>query len=432
MDCIKKILILIVILLMSGCKGSSGGGNSNLPIANAGQNQTISVGSSVTLDGSKSYDPNGYPLTYWWKIEQKPVGSNATLLSTNPSQPTFLIDQIGKYGINLTVSSQGGVSASSTVSVTGIASSATWHHLTGIPSDRQIYSIAIDPVNTNTLYAGSGFSDGIYKITDGGSTWVTTSTGLYLTSSTDIVTILEVDPKNPSTVYAGVVGTDSALYKSTNSGQSWQVIEDIPVSILTIDPKNSSILYQAIGSRFSQSLSQSTNGGLTWTALSTMTGTSQILSIVVDPSYQIVYVLVFSEGIYKSTDGGSTWQLYASNPVSSFLNIAIDPNNTQTLYGTPMNGSLYAGKSVDGGITWTNTALLSGNIYVNPVDSNIVYSVGALGVVMSLDGGNTTTTIGPTNLPQYILVSQYPLGFAIDTSNYNTLYLAADGVYKYY
>ena len=429
MDCIKKFLILIVILLMSGCKGSSGGGNSNLPIANAGQNQTISVGRSATLDGSKSYDPNGYALTYWWKIEQKPVGSNATLSLTNPSQPTFLIDQIGKYGINLTVSSQGGVSASSTVSVTGIASSATWHHLTGIPSDRQIYCLAIDPVNTNTLYAGSGFSDGIYKTTDGGSTWVTTSTGLYLTSSTDIVTILEVDPKNPSTVYAGVVGTDSALYKSTNSGQSWQVIEDIPVSILTIDPQNSSILYQAIGSRFSQSLSQSTNGGLTWTALSTMTGTSQILSIVVDPSYQIVYVLVFNEGIYKSTDGGSTWQLYASNPVPSFLNIAIDPNNTQVLYGD--TGSSIS-KSTNSGITWTATGLSFGVLYVNPVDSNIVYSVGGLGVEISLDGGNTMTTIGPYNLPQYILVSQHPLGFAIDTSNYNTLYFAADGVYKYY
>ncbi|MCL5878864.1 MAG: PKD domain-containing protein, partial [Deltaproteobacteria bacterium] len=192
MSYLKKSLILIVILLMSGCKGSNGGGNSNSPVANAGQNQTASVGNSVTLNGSKSYDPNGYALTYWWTIKQKPVGSNATLSLTNPSQPTFLVDLIGKYGISLTVSSQGGVSASSTVSVTGIASSATWHHLTGIPSDRQIYCLAIDPVNTNTLYAGSGFSDGIYKTTDGGSTWVTTSTGLYLTSSTDIVTILEV------------------------------------------------------------------------------------------------------------------------------------------------------------------------------------------------------------------------------------------------
>ncbi len=168
MSYLKRSLILILILLMSGCKGSSGGGGSNFPVANAGQNQTVSVGNSVTLDGSKSYDPQGYALTYWWKIEQKPVGSNAVLSSTNPSQPTFLVDQIGKYGISLTVSSQGGVSTSSTVIVTGIASSATWHHLTSIPSDRQIYSLAIDPVNTNTLYAGSGFSDGIYKTTDKG------------------------------------------------------------------------------------------------------------------------------------------------------------------------------------------------------------------------------------------------------------------------
>ena len=415
MTYLKKILILVVILLMSGCKGNSGGGNSNSPVANAGQNQTVSVGSSATLDGSKSYDPNGYPLTYWWTIKQKPIGSNATLSVTNPSQPTFLVDQVGKYGISLTVSSQGGVSASSTVSVTGIASSATWHHLTSIPSDRQIYSIAIDPVNTNTLYAGSGFSDGIYKTTDGGNTWITTSTGLYLTSSTDIVTILEVDPNNTSTVYAAVVGGDSALYKSTNAGQSWQVIEDIPVSMLTIDPQNSTILYQAIGS----SLSQSTNSGLTWTALSTMTGTDTIDSIIVDPSnHQIVYVLVLNEGIYKSIDGGGTWQLYGNNPISSFIDLAIDPNNTQVLYSSSTSSAVL--KSTDSGVTWTDTSLPAGSLYVNPVDSNIVYSVGLLGVVMSLDGGITQDPIGPSLTSSSTIMRGYPFGFSIDTSNYNT------------
>ena len=428
MSYLKKLLILIVILLMSGCKGSSGVGGSNLPVANAGQNQTISVGNSVTLDGNKSYDPNGYPLTYWWKIEQRPIGSNATLSVTNLSQPTFLVDQIGKYGISLTVSSQSGVSASSTVSVTGIASSAAWHHLTSIPSDRQIYSIAIDPVNTNTLYAGSGFSDGIYKTTDGGSTWVTTSTGLYLTSSTDLVTILEVDPNNTSTIYAAVVGGNSALYKSTNAGISWQVIEDSPVSILTIDPQNSSILYQAIGS----SLSQSTNGGLTWTALSTMTGTDIIDSIIVDPSnHQTLYVLVSNEGIYKSTDGGITWQLYSSSPISSFIDLVIDPNNTKVLYSSSTSSA--ALKSTDSGVTWTDMSLPAASLYVNPVDTNIVYSVGLpYGVVMSLDGGITPDPIGPSLTSPSTIMRGFPLGFAIDTSNYNTLYLAADGAYKYY
>ncbi|MGC8684812.1 MAG: WD40/YVTN/BNR-like repeat-containing protein, partial [bacterium] len=162
--------------------------------------------------------------------------------------------------------------------------------------------------------------------------------------------------------------------------------------------------------------------------------TSQILSIVVDPSnHKIIYVLVIDEGIYKSTDGGSTWQLYASNPDPSFFDIAIDPNNTQVLYGaTGTNAGLIVSKSTDSGITWKDTALPAGYIYVNPVDSNIVYSVGLIGVVMSLDGGMTIKPIGPT-IPSNILVTRnYPLGFAIDTSNYNILYLAADGVYKYY
>lgn len=142
-------------------------------------------------------------------------------------------------------------------------------------------------------------------------------------------------------------------------------------------------------------------------------------------------MLVFKEGIYKSTNGGATWQVYTNNSISSFLDLAIDPNNAQILYGTPVNSGSFAGKSSDGGVSWTTTELPTGSLYVNPVDSNIVYSVGLLGVEISLDGGNTVNGIGPS-LPSNTAMRGFPLGFAIDTSNYNTLYLAADGVYKYY
>src|SRR5688572_17904996 len=54
--------------------------NGNLPpVANAGSDQTVTTGQLVTLNGSRSTDPNGDPLTYSWCVKGRPVGSNATL-----------------------------------------------------------------------------------------------------------------------------------------------------------------------------------------------------------------------------------------------------------------------------------------------------------------------------------------------------------------
>jgi hypothetical protein len=52
------------------------------PVANAGANQSVTLGSTVQLDGSGSTDPNGLALTYQWSLISKPSGSNATLNNT--------------------------------------------------------------------------------------------------------------------------------------------------------------------------------------------------------------------------------------------------------------------------------------------------------------------------------------------------------------
>ena len=86
------------------------------PVANAGPNQTVKVGSVVTLDGSGSTNPSGVgTLTYSWAFTSRPSGSTAVLTNPTSVMPTFIVDVGGTYVIGLTVSNG---QASSTASVT--------------------------------------------------------------------------------------------------------------------------------------------------------------------------------------------------------------------------------------------------------------------------------------------------------------------------
>ena len=73
------------------------------PVSNPGPNQTISVASTVQLDGSHSTDVDGDTLTYRWAILSAPSGSSAVLSSTTAVQPTFVADRVGTYVIQLIV-----------------------------------------------------------------------------------------------------------------------------------------------------------------------------------------------------------------------------------------------------------------------------------------------------------------------------------------
>jgi hypothetical protein len=74
------------------------------PLANAGSNQTVSVGSSVTVSAVASVAYNGYPLTYAWAILSAPPSSSAVLSDNTAATPSFTADKAGTYVVQLIVS----------------------------------------------------------------------------------------------------------------------------------------------------------------------------------------------------------------------------------------------------------------------------------------------------------------------------------------
>ena len=73
------------------------------PVANAGPDQAVNVGQTVTLNGSGSTDPNLDPLTYAWSFVSRPAGSVAALSNVAAVQPTFVVDVAGNYTVQLIV-----------------------------------------------------------------------------------------------------------------------------------------------------------------------------------------------------------------------------------------------------------------------------------------------------------------------------------------
>lgn len=143
---------------------NSNGNNSNtIPNANAGENQTVTAGSQVILDGSASSDEEGDALTYAWTIRSAPDGSNATLNNSDSVSPTFTADLEGNYIVSLIVNDGTDDSAADRVRISAESGAVNAAPVANAGADQTV------DVGTRVELDGSGSFD-----TDGDSltyTW---------------------------------------------------------------------------------------------------------------------------------------------------------------------------------------------------------------------------------------------------------------------
>jgi photosystem II stability/assembly factor-like uncharacterized protein len=309
--------------------------------------------------------------------------------------------------------------------------------ITGGPEGGSIRSLAIDPTNPATVYAGTE-RRGVFKTINSGASWSQVNTGLTDLSVYELV----IDSSNSNTLYAN---TSSGIMKSTNGGASWNPsnngLSSSSLRPLVIDPSHPNILY--VGT-FSSSIFKSVDGGASWVSSGEGLGYPIVHALAIAPgNSKILYAGTgsngrFSGGVFKSTDGGSSWHAVGKDHRTVHA-LAIDPSNPNTVYGSTFDGLI---KSTDGGDTWneSNHGLPTGiysdppiALVIDPSNPNTIYAgflssrdfpFGGAGLFKSRDGGATWQPISDG-------LSGDVMTVAIDRSSSSTIYAGSNrGVFK--
>jgi hypothetical protein len=119
---------------------------------------------------------------------------------------------------------------------------ATWYHV----DTTEVFSVTVDPTDSNIVYAGAASDVGVLKSIDGGSSFSPKNKGMAGAFSSRTGSI-QIDPKNPKVLYVGTDGT--GVFKSNDGAESWfrinSGLDDLGVFGLAMAPGAHNILYAA-------------------------------------------------------------------------------------------------------------------------------------------------------------------------------------------
>ncbi len=249
-----------------------------------------------------------------------------------------------------------------------------------------IGAVAVAPSDSDVVWVGTGeandrnsseWGDGVYRSTDGGSTW----TNVGLKESRTIARVV-VHPAKPEVAYVAAMGHlwkdggERGLYKTTDAGKTWKLVLKAPspndartgCGDIVLDPSNPEIVYAALYARQRTAWSfaygpiatngqdvggifKSSDGGATWKKCAGgLPGLTGRIGLAVSPAKpKLVMAIVQSDeggaadiraihsrrgGVFRSEDGGEKWtRMSDMNPRPFYFSqIRIDPANDQRVY----------------------------------------------------------------------------------------------------
>lgn len=300
---------------------------------------------------------------------------------------------------------------------------ATWNPVFDAQPFLAIGAITIDPQNSNRIWVGTGdknisgycyTGNGIYLSEDGGVTWTHKGLGQQY-----IIADIAVDPGDSNTLYAAAMGNpfqrdeNRGLYKSTDGGITWQQIlytsDDSGVIDLAMSHEDPQTLYAATYNRIRTNseivaegeeagIWKTTDGGVSWAALSNGLPSgvlgrigicmypgddNRLYAVVVDTTYNV-------EGVYKTTNGGENWSALPTESLPAsvyssfgwyFGEVFVNPENPDQVYITGVDSY-----TMTDGSTWQPITPPWWE-YIVHADSHDMAFIDGSNIVLCTDGG---------------------------------------------
>ena len=216
----------------------------------------------------------------------------------------------------------------------------TWQKVLFKNDDLGAIDLAFDPTDSRTVYAtlwnvrrppwfiyapANGPGAGIFKSTDGGTTWNEISQGIPLEGRGHIG--IAVAPTNRNRVYAVVDAKDGGVFSSNDAGVTWARLSSDKrlwdrgwyFEKVTVDPKNPDIVYV-----MNTSVYRSTDAGKKWTPIKGAPGGDDYHQLWINPDDPKRMIVASDQGAVVSVDGAATWSSWYNQPTAQLYHVAAD------------------------------------------------------------------------------------------------------------
>ncbi len=320
-----------------------------------------------------------------------PDGGRPVAMAVDPANPATVY--AGSWGAGMFKSLDGGV---------------TWLPTNQGLGNLFINSLVIDPTQPQVLYAGT-YRNQVYKSIDGGQSWFWSGSGM---QESAIVYTMAFDPQNTNTLFAGTRGISNngrppwngVLYKSTDAGQTWRaVLQNVGgleaqdwVYSVTVNPQEPKYAYAAL---HEHGVYRTTNYGESWVSYTAgldtdddRTGRAILVDWELPYPYRIYYGAWRGNGVYLSLDNGDGWGTLNDGIIGiAVYGLTISPQDAATIYLSTFSVGIL--RTTDRGENWLPRGLSKDGIYavaVNPQNDAILYAgTAGDGLYRSLDEGAT-------------------------------------------
>jgi photosystem II stability/assembly factor-like uncharacterized protein len=274
----------------------------------------------------------------------------------------------------------------------------TWQRVLYKDKDTGAIQVEFDPQNPQILYADlwqarqgpwengqwQGPGSGLYKSTDGGTTWRPLTKGLP-TFEQGLGRIgFGISNSNPSILYATVEANpqSAGIYRSDDAGESWRRVSGdartwgrgSDFAEIRPHPKNPETVYVANTASYI-----STDGGKTWRALKGAPGGDDYHRIWINPDNPQVMLFASDQGATITVNAGETWSSWYNQPTAQFYHVITDNQWPYWVYsGQQESGSAGVASRGDyGAVTWRDWQTVGaeeyGYVAPDPLNPNIIY-----------------------------------------------------------